>query len=366
MRFIIHFPFLLFFVFSLHLFGGEVHTLYGTLKIENSMLRDVIESDSFTRLKHINQYGLDEYLIKETGYTRYIHSLGVFVLAYQFGADIEELVAALLHDASHTACSHLADWVFYAEDQASTRAFQDEQHIRLLHDTDLPKILERYNISLDDINHKSGKFKILEQSLPDICADRLEYNLYGGVLEKLITEEEVHAILSTLRYENERWYFTDTYFAKKFAEIPLYHTTNVWSSPREMVLDYVLGSLMRYCFMKEYLTVDHFCYATDAAIWKMLGELSDKVVQNTVDWCLHVDDNFEIVSANDAYDLVLKGKFRGINPWVLQDGKLVRLTDIDQEFSAKFNNVKRAIDTGCFIKLLNKPFILNQEEDEHS
>ena len=48
--------------------------------------------------------------------TRYEHSVGVMLLARRVGGGLREQVAALLHDVSHTAFSHVIDHVFH--DQA--------------------------------------------------------------------------------------------------------------------------------------------------------------------------------------------------------------------------------------------------------
>lgn len=47
----------------------------------------------------------------------YDHSMGVFVILRARGAPLEEQIAGLLHDVSHTAFSHVGDWVYGKENQ---------------------------------------------------------------------------------------------------------------------------------------------------------------------------------------------------------------------------------------------------------
>lgn len=48
---------------------------------------------------------------------RYDHSVGVMLLIRMLGGTLEEQIAGLLHDVSHTAFSHVADYVFENRDE---------------------------------------------------------------------------------------------------------------------------------------------------------------------------------------------------------------------------------------------------------
>jgi HD superfamily phosphohydrolase len=106
----------------------------------------------------------------------------VFLLCRKFGATLQEQVAALLHDVSHTAFSHTGDIVF---DHEGEDAYQDAIHEWYIKQTDLYPVLQQYGMEDVITDESKDQFTILEQDLPDLCADRLEYNLDVGLRERL-------------------------------------------------------------------------------------------------------------------------------------------------------------------------------------
>ncbi len=86
--------------------------VYGATEITEPVLLDLMESCAMQRLKGISQHGVTALLGITPAFTRFDHSVGVMLLVRRLGASIEEQVAALLHDISHTAFSHVIDFVF--------------------------------------------------------------------------------------------------------------------------------------------------------------------------------------------------------------------------------------------------------------
>jgi HD superfamily phosphohydrolase len=274
------------------------------------------------------------------------------VLIRQFGGSLTEQIAGLLHDASHTAFSHLGDWVFMDDSIAGTCSYQDDKHVMILSKTDIPQVLEKHGYTLADIHHKEGDFKLLEQELPDICADRLEYNLFGGVLENLITKEEVHYILNDLRFENGTWYFVSKDTARMFAEIPLYHTVHVWTCPFDTVTGKWISKAIHRAFDIGLFDPNDFIYKSDPVIWQLLKESEDSKIKELLWKAYHSDDYYEVVN-DGSEDTILKCKFRGIDPLIKTEQGLKRLTEIDAEFAEKYNHVLKTMQHGWHIKYKN-------------
>src|SRR5579872_6615413 len=108
---------LLIILFALELWGETIDTFYGSIEVEEPVLLELIHSPSFQRLKSIHQYGVAYYTTHREEYNRFDHSLGVFAILRAKGAPLDEQIAGLLHDISHTAFSHVGDWVFGKEYQ---------------------------------------------------------------------------------------------------------------------------------------------------------------------------------------------------------------------------------------------------------
>ncbi len=323
-----------------------LNTIYGTYSITEPVIIDLLEHPMMQRLQKVHQYGLSYYLNKPLEYNRYEHSLGVFVLLRRFGASKLEQVAGLLHDVSHTAFSHVADYLFKVVDEKNS--YQDEHHEDFLRESGIAAVLEKHGIAIEDIYHKHKYFKALEQELPDICADRLEYNLMGGVIEGLISHKEVKQILNDIRYEHGQWFFTDAASARTFALCPLYMTEHTWTSPKSMIIDTLAGELLQTALNVEVVSLSDIRFGTDEAIWQTMNQSNDSRVWKVLSKIHYCVDHFYVSDAQN-HDLFVRGKFRGINPLVKRNGTLYRLTDIDPEFKLAYDKVDDLMNRGWYI-----------------
>src|SRR4030042_264193 len=89
---------------------------YGKFEIKHEVLQDVIRTGALQRLKGINQYGTFQFILPKFKTSRFEHSVGVCHLLGRLGASVEEQLAGLAHDISHTAFSHVIDYVNGQED----------------------------------------------------------------------------------------------------------------------------------------------------------------------------------------------------------------------------------------------------------
>ena len=96
--------------------------VYGEEEIGEQVLIELINSSAIQRLKEISQFGLPEEYHHRKVFSRYAHSVGVLILLRRLGADLDEQIAGLLHDVSHTAFSHVIDWVL----ENSEENYQDK------------------------------------------------------------------------------------------------------------------------------------------------------------------------------------------------------------------------------------------------
>lgn len=324
-----------------------LHTEYGDFTVAEPILIDLINDKYVQRLKHVRQYGPRHYLIKQEDYNRFDHSVGVFLLLRRYGASLNEQIAGLLHDASHTVFSHVGDFLFKAGD-----AYQDDIHESFIKKTTIATVLENHTVPVNDILHKNESFTALERELPDLCADRLEYNLKGGLVEGLLTQTDIATILDSLVFENGEWFFTDVQHAKKFAYVPLHLMQNVWSSPAGIITYTWTSEALARALAIGLITLDDVHYSTDDVVWNKLVESDDMQIQALMGKLMQHKEYFTVV-ADDGYDTIVKGKFRGINPWVKTVAGVQRLTELDKSFNDEYNTVKQRMEAGWKIKFLN-------------
>jgi len=99
----------------------------------------------------VSQAGAPALRKKTRSVTRFEYSVGVWSLANQLEMPLERQVTALLHDATHTAFSHTADYLFYnrAED------FHEKQLGRLMSDQEVCRLIAPGTARDSDDHHGS-------------------------------------------------------------------------------------------------------------------------------------------------------------------------------------------------------------------
>ena len=327
----------------------NLETIYGNFEINDPIIIELLSHPMMLRLKNIRQYGVNYYVIKPETYHRYEHSVGVYLLLKKYGASLKEQVAGLLHDVSHTVFSHVGEWIFDHKDGLSS--YQDDNHDSFLKATGFAEILEKHGFTLASINHKHNNFSLLEQDLPDLCLDRIEYNLQGGLRENLITKDDFDAILNSLKFKDDKWYFTDIKNAKKFALISLYHTEKIWGSPLGLLTYKLTGQALKIALNKKYLSLDDIKFGEDDLIWQKLITIDDVQIKYLVNKLIN-HQNFYLPSSAEEADFFLHSKFRGVNPWVKINNKFQRLTEVDADYAEKYFALKKIYASPLGIKII--------------
>jgi hypothetical protein len=191
--------------------------LYGEHTVDEPVVADLLASPAVVRLGGVDQGGYMRVHFAGAEHTRLEHSIGVFLLLRSFGASLEEQVAGLLHDVSHTVFSHCADYAF-AKGSEKRQDFQDNNHRGYVLESDIPVILARHGFDVERILDERI-FPLLETELPDICADRIDYMLRMAVLGKAATVDEARQLLKTLAVSDQAWIFNGHENARRFAEL---------------------------------------------------------------------------------------------------------------------------------------------------
>jgi len=313
-----------------------VHQLYGIDTILEPVLIDLIQSKEVQRLKHINQYGATEFF-KPVHYTRYDHSIGVFMLLRAYNASINEQIAGLLHDVSHTIFSHTGDWLFQSTNDnkefnpGTTDSFQDDMHHWYLSNSSIEGILAKHDFTIDSIMHKNGNFEMLEQSLPNLCIDRIEYNLYGGYIENYLTKEDVDFILAHLFFDGRLWYLADIAAARTLAQVSMILSEHSYTSIESNIISYLIVDLLKKAQSKSIISRNDIFFSTDELVWYALEHSSDLEIQE----CMRRVYNHASYRMGDAdsHDIEFTSKARCVDPYVRLSIGLVGLSELDPEFA---------------------------------
>jgi HD superfamily phosphohydrolase len=323
-------------------------TIYGSLEIKENVLIELINNRVVQRLKYIDQYGtLSYYNNSIKSFSRYDHSIGVLYILKKFNATLEEQVAGLLHDASHTVFSHVGDKVF--KQVTKDKAYQDIAHLWYLNQTDVPEILEKHSLDFKETTFLFDK-KILKRPHPYLDADAIEYILRGGFVEGMLTKEDIMLILDDLNFDGDHWIFNTEKQAKMVGDIALYLSEHVWKSLDSCVVSSFLAVILISSMKTGAVSKRELHFSTDSAVWEKVTFSNDKVI---TDYIYYLNNRENLYMRGDfiTYDHLIKTKSYIFNPIVKDRGVL---TSVNREFNQSFLKIKRRNELGWPVIILGE------------
>ena len=184
-----------------------------------------------------------------------------------------------------------------------------------------------------------------------MCADRIQYNIYTGVILNLISKEDAQNIFDDIKFEDEKWFFTNKELAKKFAELSLYFTQNFWGSKWNMSLNIHLANALKRAMELKVITEEDL-FLTDDIVMQTINKNQDHIIQLNIQQC---KTPLEKIPGKTYKSIFCTPKFRGIDPLVKQEGskKIVRLSELDEMFKHYYLTVKEWCKNGFYINVLS-------------
>ena len=304
-----------------------IDRVYGNVEIDESVILALINSKTLQRLKDIDQAGYFKPHFPGTAHSRFEHSIGAYLLLKMYGAPLEEQIAGLIHDVSHSAFSHCIDYVLDAGSEKEHN-HQDNVFDEFVRKSEIPKILKKHNLDLDYILDDQN-FPLKERDLPDLCADRIDYSLRTAVVFREI--ENGKYFIDNLLAENRQWIFKDFESAEKYAKLFLKLNTDYYAGLPSAVMFRTVGDYLRYALSKFYISETDL-YTTD----KIVLEKTEPRIKADSKLSLLFDRmNNKIGFRNDPNDYTGKVfcKSRVVNPLCKHDGKIVRVSEVDPNWN---------------------------------
>ena len=297
--------------------------IYGNFEIIEPVILELINSPTIQRLKEIDQVGYFEPYFPETAYSRFEHSVGVYLLLKMYNAPVEEQIAGLIHDVSHSAFSHCIDYVL---DTGSEKEHNHQDNVfdEFVRKSEIPKILKKYNFGLEYILDDKN-FPLKEKDLPDLCADRIDYSLRNAVVFGEI--ENGKYFIDNLTTKDGKWILKNFESAKKYAELFLKLNTDYYSGLPSAVMFKTVGDYLRYALSKNYISETDL-YTTDKIV---LGKIEPHIKIDSKLSLLFDRMNNKIGFKNNPtnYDGKVFCKSRVVNPLCWHNGKIKRFSEIE-------------------------------------
>ena len=299
-------------------------TLYGPFEIDDPAVLALLETAAVRRLEGVLQHGITALIGITRPTTRLEHSMGAMVLVGKLGGSRKEQIAALLHDVSHTAFSHVIDYVFENHDGQN---YHDEHKERYMAGTDLPVTLAQFGLDWHDFLEESD-YPLLEQPTPRLCADRLDYFLRDSLDLGLATPEQVAAALDRLVVFEGRIAVDDQETARWLADTYMTADEASWANFREVGLYELAARAIRYALAAGILTEEDI-WGMDEIVWRKMQDSANEELQRLL---RPINAATRFTWDEEEPDFRVSTKLRTIDPDVVTASGLRPLSVLDPQY----------------------------------
>lgn len=308
--------------------------VYGKVKVTEPVILELINSPSLKRLKGVDQGGYQKLFakpkIKISGYehSRFNHSLGVYLLLRKFNTSLEEQIAGLIHDVSHSVFSHCIDYVF-SQLSEKYHDHQDRIFKNFVGKTTIPKILKKHGLEPAYILNESN-FPLKEKPLPDLCADRIDYCLREALIFEEINKKQNKYFLDNLMVKNKNWVFKNFKSAKKFAQLFYLMNTKYYSGLISAIMFRTVGDYLKYSLEKSYIQKKDL-YTTDKEVLDKIKKFHHRDQKLKILFA-RMNDRQLTTNNPDHYDAKVFCKSRAVDPLCQHQGKIKRLSELNKNW----------------------------------
>ncbi|MCX6779546.1 MAG: HD domain-containing protein [Candidatus Magasanikbacteria bacterium] len=305
--------------------------IYGQFEIGEPVLIELINSPSLQRLKDIDQQGYRGKHFPGNPCSRFEHSLGVFLLLRKYGAQLEEQIAGLIHDVSHSAFSHIIDYVL-AKGTEKEQSHQDDVFEEYVLKSEIPQIIKKYGLNLEYILNDAN-FPLKENSLPDICADRIDYCLRDGINLNEATPDDIKYFLENLIVKKNQWMFKNPEAAKKFALLFSELNAKYYSGFVSATMFVTVANYLKYALEKKYINEPDL-YTTDKIVLKKIAPYLPQDAK--LQYFFNLMNDGRIITNNPQnYQQSFFCKSRAIDPLLEKEGQIKKLSEIWPEWQER-------------------------------
>lgn len=318
--------------------------IYGEFKVDK-VLEELILSKPVQRLKGVHQAGASYLMNEKWNVTRFDHSVGAMLLIKKLGGSVEEQIAGLLHDVSHTAFSHVIDYVFDNENES----YHEEIFSAVVKNSEIPAILSKHGYNYENILLDDSKWTLLERSAPELCADRVDYTLRDMFTYGYISLEEAQDFLNDLIAVNGKMVLQSIEMAEWFTKTYYKEVIDFFMKPMNIYGNDMLAKTLKLALHKKIIHPDDFLLEDHELITKL-----QLCKDQEVDALLRkVHPSIEVKEDRDEYDLHQKNKVRLIDPPLLREGEVVRSSVISEKIRQMSDIAYEKAIRGMYVKVIS-------------
>ncbi|PLW17547.1 hypothetical protein PCANC_08027 [Puccinia coronata f. sp. avenae] len=251
--------------------------IYGKVVIDSACAVEIMNLSEFQRLKDVLQHGITALIgmLPSPHINRFDHSVGAMILVKHVGGSEEAQLAALLHDVSHTALSHVTDLVFgYVVHEVEKDIFLEK--------TQIPSVLKKHGFDPKRV-FKEELFPLLELPSPEICADRLDYALRDSVSFGYLELKEAQEIYRSTVAMDGKMVLKSLEAAKLLGHAYLTSDQKVWADGAQSYLYKLAAEAIKLSLQEGTISKTSLWTHGDQAFWKELVDHASVRVRKIVE-----------------------------------------------------------------------------------
>lgn len=317
--------------------------LYGRHQLDR-VLEELIKSAPVQRLKGVYQGGASFLVNPKWNVTRYEHSIGVMLLIKRLGGTIEEQIAGLLHDVSHTAFSHVIDVVF--ENEAED--YHENIFQQVIDQSEIPGILKKHGYDADDLLLNDTRWTLLEQPAPELCADRIDYTLRDMYQYGQITLREAEIFLDHLVVRNGRVFPDGIETAEWFVRVYYKEVIDFFMNPVNVYGYEYLAQTLKAALQHNVIAAEDLLKTDQEVLGILHSSENDEVLRLLEKIHPHI-----LVKEDDIhFDFHRKTKMRLIDPSIFFHNEWITSSSVSEHIRKMGEAAYRKAKKGVYVKVI--------------
>lgn len=287
-----------------------VDKIYGEFEF-SGIIEEIIKTNVFQRLKKIHQGGPIFLVNPKVNHTRFEHSIGVMLIIKKLGGSIEEQIAGLIHDISHTAFSHLIDYVLEIDGED----YHENRYSTVLKDSELNAVLEKYHLDRS-VFIDLEKFKLLEYPLPYLSADRIDYTLRDMFQIGEISRKEIAWFINGLETFDNRIVLKSKDYGIWFQAKYNFLATEYFEGQENVAINLIMKKIIKECLEKGIIEEKDF-FEDD---FYLIGKINQEF--DLMQW-------IDTIRNNGLKNKTLKIKKRIVDPEIIVNNQILKLSEVN-------------------------------------
>lgn len=317
--------------------------VYGEFKIE-LVLEELINTEAIQRLKHIHQGGASYLVNPKWNVTRYEHSVGTMLFVRLMGGSIEEQIAGLLHDISHTAFSHVVDFALDNKEED----YHEKVFEKVIEESEVPTVLKEYGYDYKDIIEDESKWTILEKPAPALCGDRIDYTLRDVLSYGVVSSEEVKEFIDNLKVVNGEVMITSIESAEWFVDIYYKEVIGFFMNPLNVYAYDRLAKAIKIALdINEVIFTD--LLKTDEEVFNILKSSKSEEVITLIN---ELNYKVKVVETEEDYDIYQLNKLRTIDPSIFINNSIYRASEKSNKVLSMNKEAVEKFKNGVYVKII--------------